>query len=128
MTGADESRPYFLRCRCWQHFNLKRLSDPDDVIYPMEELQEAGTSTLLAWNQFAMPECWQFVTGDDILRGHLLNRMVNVLIKKPPPLAVWVQPLPPPAIETQLRMWMQHEEYCVNGMPKNQKADELLVR
>ena len=43
-------------------------------------------------------------------------------------MAVWIQPLPPPEVERNLRMWMQKEEYCVCGMSKKRTADELLLR
>ena len=73
-------------------------------------------------------DCWQIITGDNIICDELLTRPIKRLLKKAPPQAAWIKPLPPPAIEQKLRHWMQKTEYCVSGMDKKQAAHSILLR
>ena len=85
--------------------------------------------TSLSWDQiFAPTDCWQIITGDDIICDKLLTRPIKKLLRKAPPQAVWIKPLTPTAIEQKLCHWMQKMEYCVSGMDKKRAADSILLR
>jgi hypothetical protein len=100
IMGADVDRSYFMHCRYWQTMNMSRRPKVDDIIYPLDILQRAGTALVLSWDKiFATPECWQIITGDDIICDELLTRPIKRLLHKAPPQAVWIKPLLPPAIE-----------------------------
>ena len=129
IIGADADRSYLIHCRYWQTLDMSRLPELEKVIYPMENMYGAGSGMVISWDQiFTTAECRQLITGDDVIWGDLLTRPIQQVLCKPPPQAVWIRPLPPPATEQKLRHWMQKEEYCVSGMSKKRMADCLLLR
>jgi hypothetical protein len=109
--------------------DMSRRPEVEDIIYPLDNLHGAGTELVLSWDRiFSTPECWQIITGDDIICDELLTRPIKRLLRKAPPQAAWIKPLPSSAIEQKLRHWMQRAEYCVSGMNKKRAADSILLR
>jgi hypothetical protein len=103
IMGADADRPYCMHCRLWQTLDMTRRPEEDEIIYPLDTLHGAGTERVLSWDQIFSPtDCWQIITGDDIICDELLTRPIKKLLRKAPPQAVWIKPLPPPAIEQKL--------------------------
>jgi hypothetical protein len=90
--------------------DMTRRPEGEEIIYPLDTLHGAGTDLVLSWDRiFATNECWQIITGDDIICDELLSRPIKR--RKAPSQAVWIKPLPPPAIEQKLRLWIQKAEY-----------------
>ena len=102
--GEDVDRSHFMRCRYWQTMDMSRVPEVDEVIYPLDTLRRAGTDLVLSWDSiFTTTECWQHITGDNNICDELLTRPIKRLLRKAPPLAVWIKPPPPPEIEQKLR-------------------------
>ena len=89
IMGADVDRPFFIHWRYWHTMDMSRVPEVDEIIYPLDTLHRAGTDLVLSWDRiFTTTECWQIITGYDVICGESLTRPIKRLLRKAPPLAV----------------------------------------
>ena len=61
---ADAGRPYFMHCRYWQTMDMSQRPVVEETFYSLDTLHD---------RIFATTECWQIITGDDIICDELLT-------------------------------------------------------